>query len=387
LHADRKVDRQRHRGVFRYRWGDDRRGQFEHFIECIDDSPAPTLYFFHVLVPHVPWCYLPSGRRYLAETAKYELLDFDMHSGKMNFWGTDELFVAQSQQRYLLQLEFADAQLGKVLARLRSTGLYDKCLLVVTADHGISFRVGLSRREVAVGNAADIMSVPLFIKMPGQQAGSASDKNVESIDILPTIADALRIKLHLPVDGRSIFDEALPERTEKTISPAVDQQLTVPAAVLEDRTIVNDLRARFSSSDDPHDVFRIGPHPELLGRSVAELIVADAPATQIELRRFETRYSSDRDELVPCYYEGRVLAAGPIQEPVQIAVAVNGAIRGVTRTYDFDERRDRWTVMVPEQAFRVGENDVKFYVISGQAPQLRLTSCQVKVNPKLDDPE
>lgn len=387
LHEDRKVDRQMRRGVFRYVWGDDRRGQFEHFIECIDDAPAPTLYFFHVLMPHVPWCYLPSGRRYIAESNQYELLDFDLHSGKMNFWGTDELFVAQSQQRYLLQLQFVDSQLGQVLARLRSTGLYDKCLLLVTADHGISFRVGMSRREVAVGNAADIMSVPLFVKMPGQQTGSIDDKNVESIDILPSIADALRIKLRLPVDGQSIFDDTLPERSQKTIFRVVHEQLTVPASVLDDRTIVKELRSRFNSSDDSHDVYRIGPHPELLGRNVADLVVADAPATEIELRRFETRYTSDREELVPCYYEGRVISSAPIQEPVPIAVAVNGTIRGVTRTYDFDKRREHWAVLVPEDAFRVGDNDVQFYVISGQSPQLRLTRCRVQANPKFDDPK
>jgi len=386
LHEVREVDRNLRRGVFRYRWGDDRRGQFEHFIDCLDDSPEPALYFFHVLVPHVPWVYLPSGRKYMAESAQYELLDFDMHSGKMNFWGTDELFVAQSQQRYLLQLEFADAQLGKVMDRLRSTALYDKCLLIVTADHGISFRVGLSRREVVAENAADIMSVPLFIKMPGQQTGSINDKNVESVDILPTIADVLRIKLRSPVDGRSIFDENLPERSQKTIAPVVHEELTVPASVLDDRAIVRDLRARFSTSADPHDVYRIGPYPELLGRNVADLVVADAPATEIELRHLETRYSSDRDELVPCYYEGRVMAPGPIPDPIPIAVAINGVIRGVTRTYDFEKRREHFAVMVPEQAFRVGENDVQFYVISNQAGQPRLTRCNAKANPNIDDP-
>ena len=386
LHESSKVDRESHRGVFRYSWGDDRRGQFEHFIDCFDDSPEPALYFFHVLLPHVPWCYLPSGRRYLDEVANFELLNFDMHSGKMNFWGTDELFVAQSQQRYLLQLEFADSMLGQLIARLRGTGLYDKCLLVVTADHGISFRVDESRRGVTPGNVADLMSVPLFIKVPGQQTGAANDKNVESVDILPTVADVLGIKLPLPVDGRSVFDATLPERTEKTIFPIVGKRMSVPAAVLKDRTVVQELRARFGSAADHAGVYRIGPHPELLGRSVEDLVLDDAPATEIRLRRSGTRYSDDRDELVPCYFEGRVVSPRPMHDPVQLAVAINGVIQAVTRTYEFDGLRDHWTAMVPEQAFRVGENDVRFYAISGQSPELRLTRCVVNTeantNPK-----
>ena len=384
LHEDEVENRALHRGVFRYRWRDDRRSQTEHFVDCLDDSPQPALYFFHVLLPHVPWCYLPSGRRYLQESNQYELLDFKEHSDSVTFWGTDDLYVAQSQQRHLLQLEFTDRALGRFVSRLRSTGLYDKCLLVVTADHGISFRVADSRREISPANAADIMSVPLFIKKPGQHSGAISDKNVESIDILPTIADVLRIKLPLAVDGHSIFDETLPDRTEKTIIPAMGEPLmTLPASVLRDRTAVNELRARFGSSADPGGVFRIGPHPEFVGKAVADLVImAEAPATEIEMHRFETRYSDDRDELVPCYFDGRIASAGPSPEPVEIAVAVNGIIQAVTRTYKLDGYRNHFTAMVPEQALRLGENDVQFFAFSSQAPNLKFSRCTVKVVPK-----
>lgn len=372
------VDRAMTRGEFRYRWGEDRRSQFEHFIECVDDSPEPALFFFHVLLPHVPWCYLPSGRRYLDEVARFELLEFDTQNDKQHFWGTDELYVTQSQQRYLLQMEFVDVMLGRLIERLRSTGLYDKCLLLVTADHGISFKVGQSRRSLTPGNAAEIMSIPLFIKMPGQQMGAISDKNVESIDILPTIADALRIKLPLPVDGQSIINEALPERPQKTILPFVGEQTSFPASVVVDRTISEDLRVRFGSSADPDGVFRIGPHPQLIGRKIADLTMTDAPAVELQLQRFGTHYSENRDELVPCYFEGRVVVPHSVPEPVQIAVAINGIIRGMTRTYELNLRRENWAILVPEQAFRVGENDVQFYSLSGQAPDLHLTRCTVK---------
>ena len=39
------------------------------------------------------------------------------------------------------------------------------------------------------------MSVPLFIKLPGQTEGRIDDRNVESVDILPTIADVLGISI------------------------------------------------------------------------------------------------------------------------------------------------------------------------------------------------
>ena len=374
----RIIDRDARRGVFRYEWGDDRQRQFEHFLECLDGSPQPTLYFFHVLLPHVPWCYLPTGRRYLAESDQFELLDFDTHSGIYNLWGTDELYVAQSQQRHLLQLQYTDVLLGQMLARLRETGLYDKCLLVVAADHGISFKINDLRRGVSAGNLADIMSVPLFIKIPGQQAGAVSDQRVETIDVLPTIADVLKIDLPLPVDGCSVFDDRFPERDQRTIYESIKKRMSTPANVLEGSTMAAELRSRLGSADDPQGLFRIGPHPKLLGLSPQDLPSDEGPAVEIKLNRSDTRYTTDRDDLVPCYYEGIVCSPFSDDKPVHIAVAVNGVIRAVTRTYRLDGVRNRWAAMVPENSLHQGENEIKFYSVTGDASGLHLTECIVK---------
>ncbi len=45
-----------------------------------------------------------------------------------------------SQQRYLLQAGFVDRLLGRLVRRLRERGLYERSMIVVTADHGVSFR-------------------------------------------------------------------------------------------------------------------------------------------------------------------------------------------------------------------------------------------------------
>lgn len=373
FHDRGKVDRRMRRGTIRYSWGEDRLDQFDHFLECLDDSTRPTLYFFHVLLPHVPWIYLPSGRKCIAESAEWELFG--------DSWGTDELYVAQSQQRHLLQLEFTDSQIGRVLDRLRETGLYDRCLLVVTGDHGVSFKVGDARRALTETNRADIMSVPLFIKTPGQHSNSISDKNVETIDILPTIAGVLGIDLQLSVDGRSIFDAVLPERAEKTIYTEVTVNSVppkFPANVLSSSIVPEELHRRFGPSSDRESLFRIGPHPELIGRRVTALTESTSIEVEIALIRSGTRYTNNRDDLVPCYIEGRVVSPVVSAEPVVLAIAVNGTIRAVTRTYLFDGIRDRFAAMVPESAFHEGENEVEYYAVAGAAPVWRLSRCIVK---------
>ncbi len=377
MHEDGEVDRDRLRGVFRYSWGLDRRAQFEHFLDCIHDGPQPTLYFMHVLLPHIPWCYLPSGRKYLPESNEWALMDFNGHSETSDFWGTDELYVTQCRQRHFLQLQYADRLLGEFLARLRETGLYEKCLLVVTADHGICMTASETRRNATPTNLADIMSVPLFIKTPGQQAGAISDRNVESIDILPTIADVLGIDLQLPVDGVSVFDTVRPERETKILYRQ-DHPLRASSTIIREARTPQALRPWFEPAGDPAAVYRVGPRPELLGRNAEELSPDSNAPFEIELTRSSTSYSADPDELVPCFVEGRVVPPPRGEHAVHLAIAVNGTIQAVTRTYLLDGVRDRFSALLPESAYQIGENDVRYYVVSGEGSSPRLGRCHAR---------
>lgn len=377
------VAREKHRGVFRYGWGADRRGQFEHFLECLSDSPKPTLFFIHDVLPHVNWCYLPSGRRYIPDGSDRMLLDFNTRDSMIGFWGADDQFVAQCQQRYLLQVEFVDSLVGRLLVRLKETGLYDRCLLIVMADHGVCFKAKQPRRGITSDNPADILSVPLFIKKPGQQTGGISDKNVQTTDILPTIADVLDLDLKISLDGRSVFDTAHPERPEKTVFDSKLVARTYPAAILASSTVPEELRSRFGRGDDPAALFRIGPYPELVGCTADSLPISDESPVEIELLRSGSEYSEDANTLVPCYIEGRVLFKPGKELPtlVAIAVAVNGTIHAVTRTCQLDGWRDKWAAMLPESAYRIGANDIQFYVVNGKSPQITLTHCHATAVP------
>lgn len=94
------------------------------------------------------------------------------------------------------------------MQELKDQGIYDDALIVLTADHGISFQAngpirGLEGQVLTPEIAADVPWVPLFIKEPGQTQGDVSDANVLTTDVLPTIADVLDIDIPFEVDGRS----------------------------------------------------------------------------------------------------------------------------------------------------------------------------------------
>ena len=146
--------------------------RFREFVRTVEPRPAPALWFKHVLLPHVPWQFYPSGRRYRRNAPE----PIPGVNGELGF-GVPWL-VTISYQRHLLQLGLADRLLGELLARLRRLGLYDETLIVVVADHGIGFHVGMERRTVTRRNGQDLAPVPLLLKLPRQRRGSIEDRHV-----------------------------------------------------------------------------------------------------------------------------------------------------------------------------------------------------------------
>src|SRR5262245_23933159 len=121
--------------------------RFERFIRTIRASSRPTFWMKHALLPHGPWVYLPSGEQ--SRPSGPELLP-----GMQTIPGFYDAYLTHhNQQRQLLQLGFADRLLGRLVARLKSQGIYDDTLIVVTADHGFSWQVGVpTRRRVDRSN-------------------------------------------------------------------------------------------------------------------------------------------------------------------------------------------------------------------------------------------
>ena len=181
--------------------------RFKSFLAAISDAPGPSLHFIHVEIPHVPWIYLPSGKRYLSKGNMEWFV-----SGEV--WKASEPLVTLGFQRYLLQVGFADRLLGQLLQELRAHDLYDRSLIIVTSDHGVSFRPGGNRRSLDEANLKDILNVPLLIKAPHQKQGQVSDRLTRTIDILPSIAGILGSVLPWPTDGISVTDTTVTENRD-----------------------------------------------------------------------------------------------------------------------------------------------------------------------------
>ena len=184
--------------------GGGRPDEFVRFLDTIDADPA-VAYFFHSLLPHRPWEYLESGERYVGEPTPG--LFGEMWAGT---WSQVEVAYA----RYEAQVEFVDHLLGQFLARLRELGIFDRSIVVLAGDHGVSFRPGLPRRDFVAGNAADLAAIPLFVKAPGQTAGRVVEFDVTTLDIVPTVLDLLHAQAPWPLDGHAALVESPPAYPE-----------------------------------------------------------------------------------------------------------------------------------------------------------------------------
>ena len=339
--------------------------QFTQFIDSIRSTDQPTLFFLHVLLPHIPYRMLPSGKHYTVQSVLPRL-----DKGKR---GDDTWEAVQNQQRFLLQAGFMDTLLGKLLRKLKTVELYDPALIVVTADHGVSFRPGDYRRVLTPTNAQDIMAIPLFLKTPFQQEGKASDREVEIIDILPSIADTLGIDPPEAVDGHSVFSPAFPDRTQKIIfntSFTEKKQMEIPSETVRQKTrkaLKKQLEHFGSGHSRPNGLFTIGQYPDLIGKPIKAFVVGQDRHSTIWIDQPEHFAHVDLNAtFIPAYITGQFHAGATEGTPAPtLAVAINGTIQAVSQPWVplAEKDRGRWSALVPEEAFQQGHNDVEVFEI------------------------
>jgi hypothetical protein len=368
------------------RFMEDRRQLVTSFVDGISASDQqPTLYFLHTLLPHQPWVLLPSGQR----NSSLAPLPGALREVPL----TDEWELAQNQQRHLLQVGFIDRLVGRVIARLKDTGLYERALVVITADHGVAFMAGQPNRTLSLANVTEIMRVPLFVKFPaGVQTSTlfpeinehgqrVSDRNVEAVDIAPTVADALGLRLSWATDGGSLLDVSVPPRPEKWI--AADGGSTVQRYGADGPPIDGVLRRRIETFGRAN-VYRIPRPPrfgELVGHPVSDYRVgASHEITDVRHVSQYARFDPEADA-VPFDVSGDLRGRSKGGDPAYLAIAVNGVIQAVTRTWT---SKSGWLATPPVDTWRRGRNSLDVFLIAESDAQPVLARVQRPTSPPED---
>jgi hypothetical protein len=341
-----------------------RLGQFNDFVSSISAVDQPKLNYIHINFPHVPYEHLQSGVRYQG----------GWNVPGMNYmtsvWENDEDRLVRGYQRFLLQAMAADKLLGDAFMKLDEQGLFHDALIVVTADHGVSFAQGRNRRHQPplVNFDEAIMPVPLFIKEPKQSEGILSDRNVEIIDILPTIVDIIGLSTDWTFDGQSALDTKMPERNQKSIAyKGEDGDL-----VLYSTNSVNESKYKqlewklsyFGSNQGSKAIFNIGPYSKLIGSQVPDINRGKTSNFTYFAKNPNLFANIDQTSgFLPAHIEGQIVVHNTNQKEQDFAIAINDTIHATQLVKFDDDNSGTISVIIPEFAFINGKNSVKLYQI------------------------
>jgi hypothetical protein len=113
--------------------------------------------------------------------------------------------AAASASSYNAAVSAADSAVGKLVAALRGSKLYDDALIVVASDHGQGLGAhGEDTHGVFLYD--ETLHVPLLLKLPqGQSAGKRVRVHARLVDIAPTILEIAGVTIPSQMQGQSLL--------------------------------------------------------------------------------------------------------------------------------------------------------------------------------------
>lgn len=220
-------------------------------------ADRPTLHFAHVLTPHRPWMLTPDMRRSRA-------LNTDKRSNTV----VDR--VRDQYQAHLLQYVATDNMIAKLVTDLKRSANWNRTMVIVTADHGITFELGENKRsKINVKSPAtleDIYRVPLFIKYPDQSVGDVNDCATSSIDIFPTVVAATGIDAGWTFDGVDLKTSCPVRESRKIVWKTGSHSLSTTFADIVKRAVRYD--EWVDAEGNAEDIVRAGQHGDIINGAV-----------------------------------------------------------------------------------------------------------------------
>jgi arylsulfatase A-like enzyme len=244
-----------------FRWLEQHRGQsFFLFVNYMD--------------AHRPYNVTPSAgeRRYPKSQSPSRTLDALISRVMVEAGPPGELgeLVVEQYDRAIRNL---DAQLGRLLQRLESLGLYDDTLIVVTSDHGEYFgEHGLVEHSKDVYRQA--LEVPLIVKRPGQIRGEVVEAPASLVDvprmilagISPALLERHGDRFHYEFGNHPIIAENYFSRPKDVLHPIYGERFRrVRTALIEDG------HKLIHSSDGGHELYRLGDDPDEASNAITAL--------------------------------------------------------------------------------------------------------------------
>ncbi|CAB4647510.1 unannotated protein [freshwater metagenome] len=351
------------------------------FIKSIRRDSRPVFDYAHIMLPHQPWVYLNTFQTHRPTSSQtFE----NSNSAEWTSLHNAEL----GREIHLLQLQTADTFIGQVIDRLKKVGAWEDTILVVTADHGISFSAGESQRAVSRNNAHEILFPPLFIKSPNQSQPIVDDRAMRTIDVLPTIAEIIGARIPWRIDGKpatAIRDADEPIRLYQFKNPIWDTPLVASGSdYLTFQRSTNKAAISMTASNYAGDpairIYRVGEYGGLLSQEVTTLPITPAskklelfvPGLGANPLNAFNPYSPNLDQT---WLEGYSKNLG---KNSTIAFAINGRIAGLGFSSRFPNQNvGYYFAQLAPSLINAGDNSIEAFEVTGPVSAPLLTPIQI----------
>jgi arylsulfatase len=186
-------------------------------VQLLKENHNDRLFLWvHYQDPHGP--YTPPtdfGKQFSDSDQNPRILKFNKSSdGKAGIPDYQKLGKKRDFYHYLSQydgeIRYLDEHFDRLIQALKETGLYDKALIIFSADHGEN----LGERNIYFCHGRrlynTLLHVPLIIKYGTQLTGIRKDF-VQHLDIVPTVLNALGIRPDERFRGRDLSGPGQPQ--------------------------------------------------------------------------------------------------------------------------------------------------------------------------------
>jgi hypothetical protein len=319
------------------------------------EESQPRVQVVHALVPHAPWRITPDNR----------VAPLSPSISTSNPESEDG--VRDTYQTFLYQVAAADNAIADVISQLKKSGKWDTTMLVVTADHGISFVPTLPQRHTDFTEketVSDIYRVPTFIKYPQQSQGVVSDCAMSNLDLLPTIVATTKTKTSWVFGGTSVATSCPAGRVREVVSAT--GETTVMSGGFEE--VLE--RVAYYSDVVPNEganrrVAAIGASASLIGTRISSANENTSVSSwTINQKKSFTNVSNQRGAKVPSLVTGTVRLAAPLEAGTEGIIAVDGVAAGVIGELSGARDAVPYTAVLDYTLLTPGDHSVELFVRS-----------------------
>jgi arylsulfatase A-like enzyme len=182
-----------------------------HALDWLDSLSArgarrpPVFLYIQYMEPHSPYAPRRDAlERILGGRKPPDLDEVNRFAFVGNDVAVDERVLRDLRDIYDAEVLSLDTELRRLFAGLRSRGLLDDAILVVTSDHGEEFKEhGLLGHEKTLFD--EVTRVPLLIALPGRSEGAEIAETVSLIDLAPTLLSLIGRPAPAAFEGQSLL--------------------------------------------------------------------------------------------------------------------------------------------------------------------------------------